>query len=333
MSHLDDQIIDLGHQNAKGCYPIFEEDELNKQLPYFKLNTNNTITPFNYQSHNASIRMQGVSSYLSTNILPNLESKPLKGYFNIEIYDIHSHPNNNTCKETNFNNVFCFAKRKEDPINPHVPLLPDYYFMNNWDMRYNFINDNEPWKDKHSKIIFVGSTTGNSDHHKNERIQACLWSLENNIRHICNFFIVGFIRMNDRDVFKQLPHLRLCTLARPIRPRQQMLYRYLLNIDGDTCRWNPDVYFMNTLHFQAPSKDILWYSPLLRDGEHYVDVSFDQHAPNYILKMFQYYESNPNEAQRIIENARAIGKELFTPSKGNLYTINLFNKILENSAP
>jgi hypothetical protein len=90
---------------------------------------------------------------------------------------------------------------------------------------------------------------------------------------------------------------------------------------------------MNTLNFQAPSKDILWYSPLLRDGEHYVEVSFDQHAPNYILKMFQYYENNPKEAQQIIENARAIGKELFIPSKGNLYTINLFNKILENSAP
>ena len=84
--------------------------------------------------------------------------------------------------------MFCFAKRKEDTINTHVPLLPDYYFMNNWDMRYNFINDTEPWKDKYSKIIFVGSTTGNSDPHKNERIQACLWSLEHNMRHICTAY-------------------------------------------------------------------------------------------------------------------------------------------------
>jgi hypothetical protein len=90
---------------------------------------------------------------------------------------------------------------------------------------------------------------------------------------------------------------------------------------------------MNTLNLQAPSKDMLWYSPLLRDGEHYVDVSFEQHAPNYILKMLMYYENNPNEAQRIIENARAIGKYIFTPDTGILYTINLFDTILDKTAP
>jgi hypothetical protein len=329
--NIDDNIIHLAQRFARGCHPKMNKDELNTCLPYFQL-SRTSITPFNYETHNAHIRMPNIMSYLSTNVLPKLQETP-KGYYNIEIYDVHSHANNDSSTETDFNNVFCFATRKADPINKHVPLLPDYYFMSNWDNRYNYIFDDFEWSSKQNKIIFVGSSTGNSNPFKNERIRACLWSLENTRRNICHFFIVGFIRMNDRQVFQAIPQLKRCFLQRPVTPKTQMQYKYMLNIDGDTCRWNPDVYFMNTLNLQTSSKDMLWYSPLLKDKEHFVEVSFDEHAPNNILKMYQYYENNPLEGQRIIENANSIRKNLFTKEAGVLYTTTLIDNILMNGAP
>jgi hypothetical protein len=90
---------------------------------------------------------------------------------------------------------------------------------------------------------------------------------------------------------------------------------------------------MNVLNFQTSSKDMVWYTPLLKDKEHYVEVSFEEHAPNYIMKMWNYYENNPHEALRIIHNANYIGKKLFVPEIGQLYTQKLFDCILTNSSP
>jgi hypothetical protein len=328
---ISENIKYVAQRFSRGCYPIINKEDINQSLPYFQL-SRNTAIPYNYEKHSANIRMSNVMSYLSSNILSNLTENP-SGFYNIEIYDVHSHPNNDSSTETNFNNVFCFATRKSDHVNKFVPLLPDYYFMSNWDERYNYIKDDIPWSSKHSNIIFVGSSTGNSNPIENERIRACLWSLQSNQRRICHFFIVGLMRMNEREVFQTVPALRHCYLSRPVRPKQQMQYKYLLNIDGDTCRWNPDVYFMNTLNFQTPSKDMLWYYPLLKEKEHFVEVSLDQHAPNYIIKMFNYYENNPREAEHIISNANHIRNQLFTKEAGVLYTTSLLDNILHNGAP
>lgn len=327
---LQDSIIRIAQLNAKGCYSIFDKNMINHNLPYFKLDKF-TITPYNHEEHVAiTRRMHGIISYFRK-VLPSMSYTP-KGYYNVELYDIYAQSNYRLgVAETNFNNVFCFARRKNDPINQYVPLIPDYYFMHNWNDRYVNAVDNREWTTKLKKIVFVGSTTGDSDPQINERVQACLWSVKENQREICHFFISEFVRMLKIHVLKDIPELNSCVLKRIIKTSQQMQYKYLLNIDGDTCRWIPDVYFMNTLHFQTPSKDELWYSPLLKDKTHYIEVSFDKDAPNYIMKMYEYFENNPKEAQEIILNAKTLGAQLFTKEAGILYTSKLLDSIINNS--
>lgn len=329
---LIDTVKELAQHNSKGCHFIFHEDDVKKTLPYFELRKT-CIDSWNYKHHSAAIRMKVVGSYLTQIVLPLVKHLPTM-FINIELYDIHSHPNNTSSNEIDYNNVFCFAKHKEDSINQHIPLLPDYFFMQNWGERYKYIKDTKSWDDKlKNGIIFVGSTTGNVDPYKNERIQACKWSVEHGHRDTCHFYISEFVRMDQRKVITEIPAIKQCILSRFLSPKQQMEYKYILNIDGETCRWNPDAYFMNTLNFQTHSKDMVWYTPILKDKEHYVEVSFEEHAPNHILKMWNYYENNPHEAQRIIQNANTIGKQLFVPRIGHLYTQHLFECILAHSAP
>jgi hypothetical protein len=328
---LQDNIIQIAQSNAKGCHAIFDINMVNKKLPFVKLNKHFVI-PFNHHEHPATTRrLHGIISYFSK-VIPHMLQTPC-GYYNVELYDIYARANYRLGpEETNFNNVFCFARRKEDHINPNVPLMPDYYFMQNWNDRYVNATDTWEWSNKLKKIMFVGSTTGEADPNINERVQACLWSVNENQRDTCHFYISDFVRMLKRNVLKNTPELKPCVLQRIIKTSQQMQYKYLLNIDGDTCRWVPDVYFMNTLHFQTPSKDELWYSPLLKDKTHYIEVTFNKDAPNYIMKMYEYFENNPNEAQEIILNAKTIGSQLFTKEAGILYTSNLLDSIIANSA-
>ncbi len=328
---LKDNVIHLAQQNAKGCYPIFEKEDVNQSLPYVAIHRT-FIEPFNYHNHNCAVRMQGVVSYLTENVLPTL-NHTRNLYFNIELNDINLSQHNTSTIEINFNNVLCFAKRREDNININVPLLPDYFFMQNWEERYKYIKDYNSWDIKKNAIVFVGSTTGNKDPSKNERIQACLWSVQKQHRDVCHFYISEFVCMNPFKVINSMPEIQQCVLSRYMTPKKQMEYRYILNIDGETCRWNPDPYFMNSLLFQTASNGMVWYTPLLKNKEHYVEVSFDENAPNYIMKMWNYYEHNPKEAQDIIRNANQLGKRLFTPQIGKLYTQTLFHNIIDKTYP
>ena len=73
------------------------------------------------------------------------------------------------------------------------------------------------------------------------------------------------------------------------------------------------------------SKDMLWYYPLLIDGTHYVGVERDE-----IVKKIQYYNSNPKEAQFIVQNGNELAKKLFNQNMCRRYLINLFQGIAHN---
>lgn len=326
--NIGDNIDFLANYFSRNCF-ICNDENIKKHIPYFKIYKNQfnrldiDILDKKQIKKELMLRMNDITMYLRKQ-LSSLQHN-IQGYYNIELYDIYP-------KDTqlNYDNVLCFAKLKKDK---HIPLIPDYYFIKNYNDRYINIdqikNKDILWSQKKSNIIFVGSSTGDRNPMNNQRIQKCLWSL--NHRDTCHFYITEFVNMNAKQVLRDIPELCQCYSTRYISLTQQHQYKYLLNIDGDTCRWFPDVYFMNTLNFQAHSNDMLWYYPLLKDKEHFVEVSFDELAPNYILKMYQYFENNPKEAQQIISNANIIAKQLFQPSICDRYIQQIFTNISENS--
>jgi hypothetical protein len=324
--NFEESIDWLAHIHSGKCYPKNSEEDINTSLPYFQLSKNGNnkyhFNMYNYKNH--SVRINLVKDYLLNNVV-SLVNGDLSGYYNIQLEDNYSYLNDNI----DYNDVLCFGSMKNDNKNKYVVPLPDCYFLENWNNNFSTVNDTIEWENKRNKIVFVGSTTGNTDPLKNERINTCLWSLYNNRRSICDFYITEIMFMNERRVF-QIPYFKYIYKRPLMRLNEQKTYKYLLNIDGHTCRWTPYVYLLNTLHFQTPSKDMLWYYPLLKDKEHFVEVCIDENASNEIIKMFNYYQNNINEAKQIISNANIMGRQLFTKNTCQKYMVALFQNIADN---
>lgn len=322
--NLDDYILDLSQSNSGKCYPKRHED-INTNIPYFSLRKNDTgnnyiIEAFNYTKHDNAPRMPYVLNYLYVNVLPYVKGD-LSGYYNIQLHDTYTYLNDGL----DYTDVLCFGKRKSDkgPVQ-----IPDCYFLGDWGGKYHSWKldnnggiDKMNWSDKLSKIIFAGTTTGSRDPKANERIQTCLWARS---KDECDFYITNIAQIEPKKILEDVPDFKYIYRP-PISLSEQMKYRYQLVLNGNTCRWNPDVYFTNTLAFHYPSKDMLWYYPLFRDKQEFVNVD-----KNNMIETFTYYENNPEEVKFIIHNAKHIANTIFNSSVCKQYMINLFQCIADN---
>lgn len=308
----------LAQCNAGTCRPKRLE-ELDTSLPYFYVSKDDTsgryqVQGFNFEKHDNAPRMLYVCQFLQNIIFPHVQGE-LSGYYNIQLHDTYSYLNDGK----DYTDVLCFGKRKEDkgPVQ-----LPDCYFMGDWGGKYHQVQDNLHWSDKISKIVFAGTTTGSRDPKMNTRINTCLWAMD---KDECDFYITNIAQMDAGKIFNEVPDFKY-VFRPPISLVEQMKYRYQLVIDGNTCRWNPDTYFTNSLALHMPSPDMLWYHPLLCDAVHYVGVDTID-----MLKKMTYFEANPQEAQLIVSNANKLAKQLFNRNACNLYTVALFENIATNN--
>lgn len=314
--NIVDNIEWLGQCNASTCRPK-RLDELDMELPYFSVSKNDMgkleVKGFNYENHDNAPRMPYVCNFLQHSIFPYVKGD-LSGYYNIQLHDTYTYLNDGK----DYSNVLCFGKRKGDkgPVQ-----IPDCYFMGDWGGKYRQIQDNIPWADKMSKIIFAGTTTGSRNPKTNERINVCLWAQD---KEVCDFYITNIAQIEPKALFSEVPDFKYIYRP-PIPLAEQLNYRYQLVIDGNTCRWNPDVYFTNSMAFTLPSDDMLWYYPLLCDATHYIGVTKED-----ILKKYSYFEANPKEAGLVTSNANRLAKQLFNLNACRLYTVALFEDIASN---
>ena len=271
---------------------------------------------FNYETADNAPRMPYIKEYLEHQVFPFVDrSCDLTGYYSIQLHDSYTYLDDGK----NYDNVFTFAKYKKDkgPV-----LFPDSYMMGNWGGQHNTLRDDIEWKNKKNKVVWKGTTTGNTDPIKNERIKTCLWSLKH--RDICEFNITNVAQMNPGDALQKIPNFR-DIFSKQMNQQEQMNYKYHLSMDGNTCNWSVWPYFTKSLVFKYTSSEMLWYYPVFRNETHFVEVD-----RNSIVKQFDYYENNPREAQFIVENANRFAKEMFNPVVTQRYTINLFESIAHN---
>lgn len=315
--NIEETVDWLAQVNSGFCYGK-EFDDIDTELPYFKVDKKNgkyVASAFNYMTHDNAPRMGYVLQYLTDHVFSFVEGGDLTGYYSIQLHDTYSYLKDDKV----YDDVFTFGRRKCDkgPI-----VLPDCYFMGDWGGKYHGIVDVNKWEDKKNKAIFVGSTTGNRDPCLNDRINLCLWGRDH--RDWCDFGINAIVQMNPGVALEKVPGLR-SVLRSSMSLEDQMKYKYMLLIDGNTNKWTVDTFFTKSLSLMMPSKDMLWYYPLLIDGTHFVSVDRDN-----LISKIQYYNANPKEAEFIINNANYLASKLFNQNMCRRYLINLFQGIAHN---
>jgi len=314
--NISETIDWLASVNSGKCYPK-DFSDINTELPYFKVSKSSDryydIQTYNYKTHDNAPRMPYVTDYLKYNVFPYIKGD-LTGYYNIQLHDTYTYLDDGK----DYKDVLTFGKGKHDKGQV---MMPDCFFLGNWGNKYVNFQDNIPWIEKKNKIVFVGSTTGNRNPRLNERINACLWALN----HVeCDFYITNIVQMNPVDVFKNISNIGKI-LKPPMSLEDQLKYKFMLLIDGNTNKWTCDTFFSRSLSMMMPTNDMLWYYPLLQDGTHYVGVNYDN-----MINKFNYYLNNPKECDRIITNGNILATELFNEKACQQYLIALFDSIANN---
>jgi hypothetical protein len=307
-----------GTINSGSCYPKRLED-INQNLPYFEIFKDQynryDIKFYNYEKEDNAPRAPYLQGYLKNSILSNVDkSIDIKGFYNIELHDSYTYRNN----DINYKNVFTFSKFKDDkgPV-----LLPDVYQLGNYGNTLQF-EDKIQWDKKVNKAVFYGSTTGDRDPLKNKRIDICQWAL--NKPELYDYKITNIVQMDSATVIQKIPNIEKI-MSKAISVSDQINYKYLFNIDGNTSKFDIWPYKTNSIVLKYESKEMLWYHPLMLDKFHFVEVN-----KNNMESTINHYNNNPIDGQIVSVNARRFLHEILKPIAHQIYTVSLFESIGHN---
>lgn len=313
--NAQENIINIAQLAGKRLKPSRDVTTVeHDNIPYFQIVNSNTVKGYNYEKHDNAPRMKFFENVLPM-VLNKLKGLDMNGlYFNVELHDTYSYLKSYT--SSSYNNCLVWSKRKTDEF---VILLPDLYHLNNFNGKLKY-RDTLDWNNKIDKIGFWGTTTGDIDPLKNQRIQTCLWSIP--YRKTIDFYITNIAQMTAKDIFIKIPDFQ--SIYSTYKTDEEMLkYKFLLDIPGNTCSWDRVPFIMNSksLLFKAPCQDMCFYYPFMKSGTHYIDVD-----NSYILSTMEYYKNNPKEAEMIIENANYFVSSYLQQSSAYLYMSTLFQE-------
>lgn len=321
MNHIE-SVIALAQCHARTGRPMREE-EMVQGVPYFQVYKTDTnklcVKGYNYEYHDNAPRMELWKSYLENGILPNIRHKDrICGYYPIELHDSYTYLENGK----DYRNVLTFAKFKDDsgPV-----LIPDPYMICNWGDGLN-IQDGLSFDKKKDIVSFYGTTTGHRNPALNRRIQWCRWAKDKPEFH---FQITKVAQMTPQDILRVVPQQDWSQLYRvsPAPREEQMQNKFHMVLDGNTCRFDVWNYKTQCLSFKEESREMLWYYPMLRNKEHFVEVN-----ESNIDALRKFYSTNIAESVRMIRNAHVFSGEVFKPLCHMMYTSTLFETMGENGA-
>lgn len=311
-------------------------DSLSPQIPYIEISrhpyaSNRLVaTPHNHEWHDNSARMPFLCDYMNVNVLPHIvRTHPEsatdivhKRFFPLEPHDSYSylveekyHDLDTVSWAYDRGDLMSFARRKG---HESIVLLPDIYFMSDWGSRSytgGFSPDTIDFGRKpYDTVTFFGSSTGGRSPDRNRRIQWCRWAQNiDETNEKFTFKITRLVQMPQNSVSPD--EWNRIGIPNPVHPSQQMQHKFIMNIEGNTCRFDVWPLATNCLVFvDAEAKDELVYSPELKSGEHVVEVDMQS-----IDKMRTYYVNNPREAARITDNANRLARKMFTPENCTRY--------------
>ena len=276
-----------------------------------------------HEGHDNEDRMGFLCRYLKEKVLPYAEIA-IKGVFPVQLHDSYTYLPN--CKLENYDGVLTFSKNRghAGPV-----LLPDPFQMTGYagwfDLR---LSDSVKWEDKKDAVFFTGTTTGDEDPAKNERVRACLWSLKN--RSIADFRICKVAQMTQEAFQSAVPEWREI-LSPPVPESEHHKYKFLANIRGNTCCWSrvPMIFKSKSLMFNVYHEDVAWYYPLMQEGTHFVGCGSVEAIPQKRAHLL----SNPTLCKVIVHNANRFYADFLGASQAALYVKELFENAMVLNAP
>jgi len=314
--NIKNNIFEIAQKNAKKVKYISENDYLKDDLTheniYIKFKKNNTIE---YRDNNY-IRGELFINVLKEKVIPTLSIKN-DFILNFNLHDIY-----------NEDGILTFGSK----IDSKSVLIPDIYQMYNYKdtIKENIYNDTE-FNKKINKIIFVGSTTGNINIQLNKRINTCIWGNTDNWAINNTFFKITNIVQIPKDLlylYTKKYNLNIDSiLSNNITINQQLKYKYILSIDGNTWAWDRPVWIMNSnsLFFKYESDNIGWYYNFLQEDKHYISVTTEN-----MEKKYNFFENNTNQALEIINNSKKFVKDYCSEEAWIFYFKSLMEEINNN---
>ena len=177
--------------------------------------------------------------------------------------------------------------------NTNNICIPDLYAMCEYSGKLN-IEDNVEFENKKNKAIFIGAENGNDIYVKyNKRINLCNnYINNNNIKCYINKIY------STNDIKLEYPNYE-SFMHNGMTIQEQLKYKYIINVDGNTCAWDRLPWILNSksLCLKKKSHDTSWYYDFMVKDEHYVEFDDDSEVETIINTI------STNECKRIIKNA------------------------------
>lgn len=207
-----------------------------------------------------------------------------------------------------------------------IILIPDYTAIQGYENIFKQIDKQSakyPWKDRIPKIFWRGATTGATkyitDVHQFSRGKF----LELAKQH--KFVDAGFTTYTKNittALRKQLQDNFI--LHKNIPPQEAIAYKYLLDIDGNSCSYSRMAWILysRSLLLKQTSDNMQWYYPHLKPYIHYVPLNNDF---SDIEQKFAWIQQHPLSSITMASNARILAEKIFNHSAIRTSIINAFN--------
>lgn len=324
-----DAISYLAQAEARRFRPIRDTSEVlelaeaGRALPYIEVTRSQegrlVARGYGHEGHDNEPRMAFMCDFFERKVLPMVDPDvDVKGVYRIELHDSYSYLAAGT-REAHANSLG-FARPQG--VRDGVATIPDPYHIADFGGILS-IPDNVPWSSKMPLMFFAGSTTGAKTPAENERIRACVWSLEH--RSVAHFLVTNIVQMDPATALRDVPSLKYALHA-PVAVQDHFNYKYQVNIAGNTACWSrvPMILASSCLMFNLRQQDVMWYYPALRDGDHFLGADdFDD-----LLQKRAFCTQNDKTCQRIVANANSFVENFLRPRHATSYTVQL----LENAA-
>lgn len=209
--------------------------------------------------------------------------------------------------------VLAFASDVKLVHSKKAILIPDPFATKGYTETFRKIDVNiskYPWRKKIAKVFFRGSAYGAgpecNDLNGFPRLRFMSYAQQ------LNFADVGFT-----DYTNQLnPHFKervatLFPLKAKISPQDSLAYKYLIDIDGNTCSFARLAWLLysNSVVMKHASSNVQWYYEQLKPFVHYVPIAADF---NDLEQQFAWAQTHPVAAKRIAMNGRLLARRIFS---------------------
>jgi hypothetical protein len=259
-----------------------------------------------------------VTAFLNT-ILPSV-TYDISGYYPFDLLD-------QTISHEIYDQYFGFSRHKYTQTN--IILFPDIYQLT----KYNYNNTYHhvplydiPFEKKKNKVIFAGSSVGEWNPLNNQRCQVANYAFLN--QDVMDYHITEVHDPIFEKYFKEQTHISPF-LSPHVSLKQQLEYKCILSIDGNTACWDRPIWVMrsNSILIKKDSPNQCWYYPLWKAGTHFVESSLHTMRDDILA-----LHNNPNLQNLIRTNANVFTQQLVDAELHVTYAKELFNAIAENKS-